>query len=114
MEYSVENWEAIASAHIAEWTRRSKTPTVAKLGPGCFVWDSYEDGIRGSGMFYKRDMVTKNFGEEMGRDLQQMIDDADHTGQVVVALRIGDKAVGLRLHKSYEKSAVTAEPPIIH
>ena len=33
---------------------------VAKLGPGCFVWDSREDGILGSGMFYRRDMVTNH------------------------------------------------------
>jgi hypothetical protein len=43
-----------------------------------------------------------------------MIDDADHSLQVVVVLRFVAKAVGLRLHKSHENLAVTTEPPIIH
>ena len=114
MEYLVENWETIASDFVAEWTRRSETVIVAKRGPGCFVWDSRENGTRSTGMFYTRDMVTNHFGEEMGGDLQRMIDGADHSTQLVVALVLGDKAVGLRLHKFYGKSAVTAEPPVFH
>lgn len=65
-------------------------------------------------MFYTRDMVPKYFDGEMATGLQQMIDQANHSLEVVVALIFDNKAIGLRLAKSESHEAKELMPPIIH
>ena len=80
-EYSITNYQVIVEELIPEWTRRSRTKMVSSKGPGCFIWDSRKDGIRGTGMFYMRDMVSNYFSGEMAQGLQQMIDEANHDSE---------------------------------
>lgn len=114
MHFSLANYREIANALIPEWSRRSRSEMVSSKGPGCFIWDSKRDGIQGSGMFYMRDMIPEYLAGEMAVGLQQMIDQADQSQEVVVALIFDDKAIGLRLEKSESNQAKQLVPPIIH
>ena len=87
MQFSLANYKEIAASLVPEWSRRSKAEMVAKLGPGCFVWEMKENGIKSSGMFYTRDMVPNYFSEPMASGLQQLIDQAEHENEVVAAMR---------------------------
>ena len=86
MEFTIANYQSIANSMIAEWTQRSRTTMVASKGPGCFIWNSKTDGIQGSGMFYTKDMVPQYFSGVMAEELQQMIEQANHSEEIVVAL----------------------------
>ncbi|ROZ72090.1 hypothetical protein [Ramlibacter sp. WS9] len=114
MDFSIGNYHSIADSMISEWTRRSLAPMVASKGPGCFIWDAKKNGIQSTGMFYTKDMVPKYFNGEMAIGLQQMIEEADHSSEVVVALIFDDKAMGLRLAKTDSNKAKELVPPIIH
>ena len=114
MEFSLGNYKRIAEALIPEWTRRSRSQMVSSKGPGCFIWDSKKDGIQGTGMFYTKEMVSNHVSGEMAIGLQQMIAQADHSAEVVVALIFDNKAIGLRLAKSQSNEAKELVPPIIH
>jgi len=87
---------------------------VASKGPGCFIWNSKTDGIQGTGMFYTKDMVPQYFSGVMAEELQQMIEQANHSEEIVVALIFNNEAVGLRLRKSDSNLAEELVPPIIH
>ena len=65
-------------------------------------------------MFYTKGMLLNYFDSEMANGLQQMIEQADHSCEVVVALIFDDKAIGLRLGKSESNEAKELVPPIIH
>ena len=114
MEYSLANWQEIAAELVPAWTARSRSLTLIQEGPGCFIWNAKTDGIRGSGMFYRRAMVRNYFGDEMGGDLEQMIDAADLDNQVVVALIFDTKAIGACLAKSDVAEAVECQNPVVH
>jgi hypothetical protein len=99
MELTYSNHESIIRLFIKEWTRRSESDMLKSYGPGCFVWNAKKDGIKGTGMFYTLDMVPKYLQEDMASDLLEMIQDADHERQLVVALIFENKIVGYRLSK---------------
>ncbi len=65
----------------------------------CFVWDAKVDGLRGSGVFYRRNMLRQLFGDELGTGMEECIDQADHATQVVGILIFGDKAHGFIVSK---------------
>jgi hypothetical protein len=99
MEITLDNYQEAIKRYINDWTWRSTAPMVLPYGKGCFVWDSQIDGENGSGMFYYRDIVKKYFPGEMGEGLLNLIDEANHENEVVVALVFENKAIGLRLLK---------------
>ena len=112
MQYSLANWKEIAAELVPAWTARSRSAMLIKQGPGCFIWNAKTDGIQGTGMFYRRDMVRDYFGDEMGGDLEQMIDAADLDSQVVVALIFDTKAIGACLGKSDAAELIECQPPV--
>ena len=112
MQYSLANWKDIAAELVPAWTSRSNSKTLLDMGPGCFIWNAKTDGIRATGMFYRRDMVRDYFGDEMGGGLETMIDAADLDKQVVVALIFDTKAIGACLAKSDRAELVECQPPV--
>lgn len=113
MEFSLDSYQSVVESKIAEWTRRSRNPFVSSKGPGCFIWDSNSDGIQGSGAFCYRDIVQTYFSNETAVGLHQVIDEADHSMEVVVVLIFDSKIICLRLAKSDYGQAKEVVPPLV-
>ena len=99
MELVPASAERILEALVPAWTKRCEGLLTAGERKFCFVWNAQEDGLRGSGMLYRRNMVRHYFGEDMGGGMEELIDKADHATQVVGVLVFGDKAHGFIVSK---------------
>ncbi len=99
MELVPASAERILEALVPEWTKRCEELLTKGERDFCFVWDAKGDGLRGSGVFYRRNIVRQRFGNEMGAAVEECIDQADHTTQVVGILIFGDKAHGFIVSK---------------
>lgn len=109
MEYTIDNHEIIAAKFLPEWTRRSEK-LFPVHGEGCFVWDSLDrDGS--TGMFYKKSMIPNYFGEPIASELLELIGEADHKSQLVVAMVFDTKVVSMRVGKNpiSEFSEITSD-----
>ncbi len=91
--------ERILEALVPEWTKLCEELLIKGEREFCFVWKAKEDGLTGLGMLYRRNMVRQRFGNEMGAAVEECIDQADHTTQVVGILIFGDKAHGFIVSK---------------
>ena len=60
-----------------------------------------------------RDLVKNYFEGEMAKELEKMIDEANHELEVVVALVFEDKTIGLRLWKDGGQQEREVVPPIV-
>ncbi len=99
MELVPASFKRILEALVPEWTKRCEELLTKGEREFCFVWRAEEDGLRGSGMAYRRNIVRDDFGEEMGAAVEGLIDQADHVTQVVGVLVFGDKAHGFIVSK---------------
>jgi hypothetical protein len=115
MKYSFENYKEVINQHLSEWSRDSQTWTLtrARLGKGCFIWDSEKDEDGGRGIFCMRDIVKNYLKGEIAKELAKMIDEANHELEVVVALVFEDKTIGLRLWKDGGQQEGEVVPPIV-
>ena len=93
------NWEQILEALGPAWIKRCEEQVTKGERDFCFVWDANGDGLKGSGVFYRRNMVRQRFGNEMGAGMQDLIDQADHATQIVGVLVFGEKAHGFIVSK---------------
>ncbi len=100
MELVPANWERILQALVPAWTERCEELLTEGEREFCFVWDAKVDGLRGSGVFYRRNMVGQRFGDELGAGMEELIDQADHVTQVVGILIFGEKGYGFVLQKA--------------
>ena len=89
------------------------TLTKARLGKGCFIWDFEKDKDGGRGIFCMRDIVKNYFEGEIAKELEKMIDEANHELEVVVALVFGKKTIGMRLWKEGSQQEGEVVPPIV-
>ncbi len=99
MELVPANWERILDALVPAWTKRCEELLTKGERDFCFVWDAKVDGLRGSGVFCRRNMLRQRFGDELGAGMEECIDHADHATQVVGILIFGDKAHGFIVSK---------------
>ncbi len=99
MELVPANWERILEALVPEWTKRCEELLTKGERDFCFVWDAKVDGLRGSGVFCRRNMLRQRFGDEMGAGMEELIDQADHVTQVVGVLVFGGKGHGFIVPK---------------
>jgi len=99
MELVPANWERILEAVVPAWTKRCEELLTKGERDFCFVWDAKVDGLRGSGVFYRRNMLRQLFGDELGAGMEELIGQADHVTQVVGILIFGDKAHGFIVSK---------------
>jgi len=99
MELVPASFKRILEALVPVWTKRCEELLTKGERDFCFVWDAKSDGPRGSGVFYRRNMVRQRFGNEMGAAVEECIDQADHATQVVGILIFGDKAHGFIVSK---------------
>ncbi len=93
------NWERILEALVPVWTKHCEELLTKGEREFCFVWRAEEDGPRGPGMAYRRNIVRDDFGEEMGAAVEELIDQADHVTELVGILIFGDKAHGFIVSK---------------
>ena len=93
------NSERILEALGPAWIKRCEEQVTKGERDFCFVWDANGDGLKGSGVFYRRNMVRQRFGNEMGAGMQDLIDQADDATQVVGVLVFGEKAHGFIVSK---------------
>ncbi len=100
MELVPANWERILETLVPAWTERCEELLTEGEREFCFVWDAKVDGLRGSGVFYRRNMVRQRFGDELGAGMEELIDQADHVTQVVGILIFGEKGYGFTLQKA--------------
>jgi len=99
LELVPASFKRILEALVPAWTKRCEELLTKGEREFCFVWDAKGDGLRGSGVFYRRNMVRQRFGNEMGAAVEECIDQADHATQVVGILIFGDKAHGFIVSK---------------
>lgn len=82
-----ENIDEIITHWRKDWSDRSRSETVRKLGPGFFLWRSEQDGLSGSGMFYKADMICQAVSpSEIREDLIARVGQVNHEEAVVVMM----------------------------
>ena len=99
MELVPANCERILEALIPAWTKRCEKLLTEGERDFCFVWDAKVDGLRGSGVFCRRNMLRKGFGDELGAGMEELIDQADHVTQVVGILIFGETGYGFTAQK---------------
>jgi len=99
MELVPANAVRILEALAPAWTKRCEGLLTAGEREFCFVWKAKEDGLRGSGMLYRRHMVKEYFGDAMGEAIEQLIDKADHITQIVAILVFGETGYGFIIQK---------------
>ena len=99
MELVPANAVRILKALVPEWTKRCEGLLIKGEREFCFVWKAKEDGLRGSGMLYRRHMVREYFDDDMGEAIEQLIDKADHVTQIVGILVFGEKGYGFTVQK---------------
>ncbi len=93
------SFKRLLEALVPAWTERCEELLTKGERDFCFVWDAKGDGLSGSGVFYRRNMLRQRFGNEMGAGMQEFIDQADHVTQIVGVLIFGDKAHGFIVSK---------------
>ena len=113
MELVPDSAERILEALVPEWTKRCEELLIKGEREFCFVWKAKEDGLRGSGMLYRRNMARDYFGEDMGGGMEELIDEADHATQVVGVLVFGDKAHGFIVSKVWDPELIVG-PQILN
>ena len=85
--YTSNEIEDIASYWRRSWSDRSRSDMVLKLGPGFFLWRANADGNKGSGMFYKEDIVGSVVADkDMADSIANLINETNHEKFVVVVL----------------------------
>ena len=99
MELVPANAVRILEALAPAWTKRCEGLLTAGEREFCFVWNAQEDGLRRSGMLFRRNMARDYFGEDMGGGMEELIDEADHVTQIVAILIFGEKAYGFIVQK---------------
>ena len=109
MELVPTSSERILEALVPAWTKRCEELLTKGERDFCFVWDAQGDGLRGSGVFYRRNMVRQRFGDEMGAGMQELIDQADHVTQLVGILIFGEKGYGFTVQKVGELKFIGPE-----
>ncbi len=93
------NWKRILEALGPAWIKRCEEQVTKGERDFCFVWDAKGDGLRGSGVSYRRNMLRQRFGYELGAGMQELIDQADHATQVVGILIFGERGYGFTVQK---------------
>ncbi len=93
------NWARILEALVPAWTKRCEELLTKGERDFCFVWDAKVDGLRGSGVFYRRNMLRQLFGDELGAGMEELIDQADHVTEVVGILIFGETGYGFTVQK---------------
>ncbi len=106
MELVPANWERILEALVPAWTKRCEKLLTEGERDFCFVWDAKVDGLRGSGVFYRRNMLRQRFGDELGAGMQELIDQADHVTQVVGILIFGERGYGFTVQKVGDRELI--------
>jgi len=106
MELVPANWERILEAVVPAWTKRCEELLPKGERDFCFVWDAKVDGLRGSGVFCRRNMVRQRFGDEMGAGMEKLIDQADHVTQVVGVLIFGERGYGFTVQKVGDRKLI--------
>ncbi len=99
MELVPASFKRILEALVPVWTKHCEELLTEGERDFCFVWDAKVDGLRGSGMLYRRHMVREDFGDDMGDAIEQLIDKADHVTQIVGILIFGEKGYGFTAQK---------------
>ncbi len=99
MELVPANWERILETLVPAWTKRCEELLTEGERDFCFVWDAKGDGLKGSGVFYRRNMLRQRFGDELGACMQELIDQADHVTQVVGILIFWERGYGFTVQK---------------
>ena len=99
MELVPANCERILEALGPAWIKRCEEQVTKGERDFCFVWDAKVDGLRGSGVFCRRNMVRQRFGNEMASGMHECIDQADHATQVVGILIFGERGYGFTVQK---------------
>ena len=99
MELEAASFKRILEALVPAWSMRCEELLTKGEREFCFVWRAEEDGLRGSGMAYRRNIVRDCFGEEIGAAVEEMIDEADHVTQIVGILIFGEKGYGFIVPK---------------
>ncbi len=106
MELVPANWERILEAVVPAWTKRCEELLTKGERDFCFVWDAKVDGLRGSGVFCRRNMLRQRFGDELGAGMEELIDQADHVTQVVGVLVFGGKGHGFIVSKGGDRKLI--------
>jgi len=99
MELIPANAVRILEELVPEWTKRCEGLLIKGEREFCFVWKAKEDGLRSSGMLYRRHMVREYFDDDMGEAIEQLIDKADHVTQIVAILIFGVTGYGFIIQK---------------
>ncbi len=99
MELVPASYKRILEALVPAWSMRCEELLTKGERDFCFVWRAEEDGLRGSGMAYRRNIVRDDFGEEMGAAVEKLIDQADHVTQIVGILIFGETGYGFTVPK---------------
>jgi len=99
MELVPASYKRILEALVPAWSMRCEEMLTKGERDFCFVWRAEEDGLRGSGMAYRRNIVRDDFGEEMGAAVEKLIDQADHVTQIVGILIFGERGYGFIVQK---------------
>ena len=99
MELVPASYKRILEALVPAWSMRCEEMLTKGERDFCFVWRAEEDGLRGSGMAYRRNIVRDDFGEEMGAAVEKLIDQADHVTQIVGILIFGERGYGFIAQK---------------
>ena len=113
MELVPANAVRILEELAPAWTKRCEGLLTAGEREFCFVWNAQEDGLRESGMLFRRNMARDYFGEDMGGGMEELIDEADHATQVVGVLVFGDKAHGFIVSKVWDPELIVG-PQILN
>lgn len=87
-----ENANDIVDHWRKDWSDRSRSDAVSNHGVGFFLWRSAGDGLRGSGMFYRADMIDRalpppEFRERVRAELGQI----DHETMMLIVLVFEEK-----------------------
>ncbi len=82
-----ENVDEIIAHWRKDWSDRSRSETVRKHGPGFFRWSSEMEGLRGSGMFYRAEMIDQALApSDIREEVRARVGQIDHETSVVVML----------------------------
>ncbi len=100
------NWERILEALVPAWTKHCEELLTKGEREFCIVWDAKGDGLSGSGVFYRRNMLRQRFGDELGAGMQELIDQADHVTQVVGILIFGERGYGFIVQKVGDRELI--------
>ncbi len=65
LELVPASFKRILEALVPAWTKRCEELLTKGERDFCFVWDAKSDGPRGSGVFYRRNMVRQRFGNAL-------------------------------------------------